>query len=241
MRDLILDATNGREFDIAQRYCGIAPGRCGDREHHQPCPFCEGKDRFWFYPKTGTFHCRQCEFGGNIIDLLITVNRLTFRQAIEILAADLGIILPEPQKHARSPQKTTLWSDWENSRQDARMTIASLTLAYMRFVPATDGVDFLEATLETTREYAIQLVDYPLREIVEMLAINKCQGDRQEAWLVLDCLYTGKEIKSALVKHRVERAIQEIRMFVLKERRSFEKEIENRLKVVGYKRRKDDK
>lgn len=241
MRDLILDAARGNEFDIAQRYCGISPGRRGDREHHQPCPFCEGKDRFWFYAKFGTFHCRHCGFGGNIIDLLIAVNSLTYRKATELLAAEFGIIMPESQKRTRSPKISTLTADWENNRNDARMTIASLTLAYMRFVPATDGVDFLEATLETTREYAIQLVDYPLREIVEMLAINKCQGDRQEAWLVLDCLYTGKEIKSALVKHRVERAIQEIRMFVLKERRSFEKEIENRLKVVGYKRRKDDK
>ena len=41
------------------------------------------------------------------------------------------------------------------------MTIASLTLAYVRFLPATDWVDFREASIETTREYAIRLIDIP--------------------------------------------------------------------------------
>ena len=234
MRDLILDATKGHEFDLAMRYCGIAPGKRGDREHSQPCPFCEGDDRFYFVARLGRFFCRRCGFGGSIIDLLIAVNSLTYWQAIELLAAEFGIILPKSQKCARSPQKSTLCVDWEKDRNDARMTIASLALAYMRFLPATDWVDFREASIETTREHASRLIDNPLREIVNMVAIMKHQGDMQKAWIALDSLYTGKDVKSELLELNFNRVIQEIRMYSLKEHRELEKEVELELERIQH-------
>ena len=62
MRDLILDAIQGREFELALRYCGLTAGQRGDKEHHQPCPFCGGKDRFYFRKDKKKFACRQCGY-----------------------------------------------------------------------------------------------------------------------------------------------------------------------------------
>jgi len=56
------------------------------------------------------------------------------------------------------------------------MCIASLVLAYVRFVPAMDGIDFREASIETTREYASRLTGYTLRELVNIVAISRHGG-----------------------------------------------------------------
>jgi len=226
MRDLILDAVKGREFELACRYCGIAEGKRGDKEHHQPCPFCTGKDRFWFYPEHRTFHCRQCGFNGNLITLMMTTNAITYRQALETLSVETGILLPEKQK--RTP-RAPLSAIWGQNRDDARMTIACLVLVHLQFVPATDGIDFQTATIETVRQYASRLLDYRLEQIVELLAIEKYAGDRQKAWIVLECLYTGKDIAPALREYNINREIVKLRMFAMTERRKLELEIERML------------
>ena len=112
------------------------------------------------------------------------------------------------------------------------MTIAMLALAYLRFVPATDGIDFLEADFETTRKYAERLIDRQFHEIVELVANLKFAGDKAKARIVLDCLYTGKNIKSALREFNVNRAIQNIRAQSMKEHWQLEKEIQTELEKL---------
>ena len=45
-----------------------------------------------------------------------------------------------------------------------------------------------------------------------LLAVEKYESDTRKAWVGLDCLYTGKDIKSALRNYNVDKMIQEIRM-----------------------------
>ena len=115
------------------------------------------------------------------------------------------------------------------------MTIASLVLAYVRFVPAMDGIDFREASIETTREYASRLTGYTLRELVNVVAISRYAGDTQKALVVLDCLYNGRDWRHELRELNVNREIQEIRMFAMKERRELEKEIELEIEKLNRK------
>ena len=224
MKDLILDAIKGREFELALRYCGLTEGQRGDKEHHQPCPFCTdpGKDRFRFYPAHGTFHCRQCGFDGKILKLLMATNGITERKALETLASETGILLPKrPKRTQRSPIQTA----YERNQNDARMTIAMLLLAHLRFVPGTDGIDFEAATIETTRRYAETLTEYPLYQLVGLLATERCAGDRQKAWAALDCLYNGTDPKPRLREINFNRTINEIRIFTAKEHQKLEMEI----------------
>jgi hypothetical protein len=227
MKTLILEAIAGREFELAQRYCGITEGRRGDREHHQPCPFCQGKDRFNFSEKCWAFFCRQCGFGGDLITLMMAVNAITYRKSLETLADELGIVLPEQPKR---PKCVPLGTVWEQNKNDVRMTLASLVLVHLRFVPATDGVDFQAADIDTVRKYAARLTGHRLDEIVGLLASR--YGDRQKAWAALECLYTGKEIAPALREINVNRAISGLRMFAAKERRDREKEIETEIERI---------
>ena len=102
-------------------------------------------------------------------------------------------------------------------------------------MPGTDWIDFREATIETTREYASRLTGYTLRELVNVVAISRYAGDTQKAWVVLDCLYNGRDGAAELRKLKVDRAIQEIRMFAMKERRELEKEIELEIEKLNRK------
>ena len=237
MRDLILEAARGRELEFAVRYCGVSESRHGDREHHQACPFCAGKDRFWFSPRYRMFFCRQCGYKDTIIGLLKDTNGITFQKALETLAYETGVDLPKWTPKTPRAQTSAIWEGFrrqgtDEKRQEDRMTIAMLTLAYLRFVPATDGIDFLEADFETTRKYAERLVDRQFHEIVELVANLKFAGDKPKAQVVLDCLYTGKDITAALREFNVNRAIQNIRSQAMKEHWKLEKEIETELEKL---------
>jgi len=97
MRELILDFAAGNELELAGRYCGITVGKANSfrgfrAEFHMPCPFCAGKDRFWYSARRKRFYCRQCRFNGNIIDLIMAVNGISYWKALETLAAEFGVI-----------------------------------------------------------------------------------------------------------------------------------------------------
>ena len=165
---------------------------------------------------------------------MMATNALTFRDAVEILAAELGVILPDKQGKQRKSSKkqpASLYTIWEKDVNDAKMTIASLVLAHLRFVPATDGIDFADADIETTRKYAGRLVGYPLRDIIELLAIGKYECDTQKARIVLEHLYAGTNATNALAEINLCRSIQSIRVLAYKEHRELEKTIEYHLGV----------
>ena len=86
--------------------------------------------------------------------------------------------------------------------------------------------------METLREYASRLVEYPFGEIVGLLATEKYQGDKTKTMLALECLYFGKDLKTELANYNINRAIQEIRMFAAKERWKLEKDIETELEKL---------
>jgi phage/plasmid primase-like uncharacterized protein len=50
-----------------------------------PCPVCGGDDRFVITPSKGLWTCRGCNEGGNVIDLVIYLDKCDFLTAIETL------------------------------------------------------------------------------------------------------------------------------------------------------------
>jgi hypothetical protein len=69
-------------------------GRGSEREG--PCPICGGTDRFSINTKKQVWNCRGCDEGGDIIALVMHLDRLAFSEAVEKLAP------PKPKKRLRT-------------------------------------------------------------------------------------------------------------------------------------------
>jgi len=92
-----------RVFELAKEVFGLTDGK-NSTEHNQGCilPGCDSdEDGFRFNPKTKTFHCRKCKFGGDIIELSKKVFSDSFAQAHDRIAQASGYI------HANTPQQKT--------------------------------------------------------------------------------------------------------------------------------------
>jgi putative DNA primase/helicase len=62
----------------------------GRVERVGPCPMCGGVDRFGINTKKQIFNCRGCNVGGDVIALVQHLDRVSFRDAVEILAGHLA-------------------------------------------------------------------------------------------------------------------------------------------------------
>jgi len=95
---------SGRELSILQQIIGLPAGnKRHDPEHHQPCPIldCDSDDdAFYSREKSGTFHCRKCEFNGDIIDWVAKVKGISKTEAYDLIADHAGFTA-----HAGYPTK----------------------------------------------------------------------------------------------------------------------------------------
>ena len=77
----------GRTFDrVGKGLCGLTDGN--GKDHSQPCPFCEGDNRFWYSAKYERWFCRRCKptGGWDAIGLVMDVQGVDFREAIRLVA-----------------------------------------------------------------------------------------------------------------------------------------------------------
>ncbi|MCS6826373.1 MAG: DNA primase [Caldilinea sp.] len=75
------------------------------------CPFhSERTPSFVVFPHTGTWHCfGACGVGGDVFSFVMRKENLTFREALELLAAQVGVDLKVSGSEARSEQRTLLY------------------------------------------------------------------------------------------------------------------------------------
>lgn len=82
--------------DLARRYLELRP--MGNRLV-APCPFHqETKPSFSVNADEGTFYCFGCQAAGDIFDFYGRMNGMDFRESLEALAEETGVILPRYQK-----------------------------------------------------------------------------------------------------------------------------------------------
>lgn len=76
--------------EVAEQY-GFTPDRGG----YIQCPFHPGDQHasLKIYPGTGGWHCFGCGRGGSVIDFVMLLFGITFRQALVRLNADFGLSL----------------------------------------------------------------------------------------------------------------------------------------------------
>ena len=79
------------------------------------CPFHgEKTPSFTVYPENGSFYCFGCKAGGHVIQFVQEMERLSYREAVELLANQMHMTLPEmhedPEYEARRSRNERLFA-----------------------------------------------------------------------------------------------------------------------------------
>jgi len=95
---------------------GIELKRHGTADYVGRCPFHdEDEPSFIVTPGKNLFHCMGCDKGGSVIDLVMALDGLTFREAVDQLMTSTGLVTrgttakekkPEPDRPEIPPERT---------------------------------------------------------------------------------------------------------------------------------------
>lgn len=95
--------------DIVELISSYIPLKRAGRNFKAACPFHgEKTPSFMVSPQKQIFHCFGCGEGGGIFQFLTLVEKLTFPEAVEMLANKLGLAIPY-QKGENTKKKNTLY------------------------------------------------------------------------------------------------------------------------------------
>ncbi|MFH1504890.1 MAG: DNA primase [Candidatus Omnitrophota bacterium] len=95
--------------DIVELVSSYVPLKRAGRNFRAVCPFHgEKTPSFMVSPQKQIFHCFGCGEGGGIFQFLTLIEKVTFPEAVEILAKKLGMEVPE-QRGQLNKEKTILY------------------------------------------------------------------------------------------------------------------------------------
>jgi phage/plasmid primase-like uncharacterized protein len=124
---------------VAEQLLGRPLKKAAASEYVGPCPACrDGDDRFGVNVKKQLWHCRHCGKGGDVIALVMHVEGVGFREAVERLAGETSLIIrppprprnPDPDTDADRNSRLAL-PIWEAARS-IRGTLAERYLVHIR-------------------------------------------------------------------------------------------------------------
>ena len=109
------------------------------REHLGLCPFHKEKTpSFTVNDEKGFYHCFGCGEHGSAIDFVMKVENVSFPEAVERLAHDAGMAVPQdtPEERERSKQQQTLFDVMEKTavyyERNLRLPEGRVALDYLR-------------------------------------------------------------------------------------------------------------
>ena len=90
--------------DIVEIIGARVPLKKSGREYRACCPFHDEKTpSFWVSPAKQFYHCFGCSAHGTVVSFLMNFDRLSFVEAIEDLAARMGVEVPREQSTVGAP------------------------------------------------------------------------------------------------------------------------------------------
>ena len=83
----------GQEADLAAHIVGLTDGKkLNDPEHRQTCLICGRSDCFYFQQATAKFCCSQCNFSGELIQLIYKAKQVSHNEAYDIIETAITAI-----------------------------------------------------------------------------------------------------------------------------------------------------
>lgn len=100
-----------RRVDLVELVSRYTPLKRAGSVYKGLCPFhSERTPSFVVFPHTGTWHCfGACGIGGDVFSFVMRKENLTFREAVELLAAQVGVDLTATGGETRNEQRTRLY------------------------------------------------------------------------------------------------------------------------------------
>lgn len=93
------------------RQDGLTPRKASGNkggEYHSPCPGCGGEDRFHCWPEQnggeGSWWCRICDTGGDLIQYLIDYRGMDFKEAATLCGREVGGSSQQSRRVLRAPR-----------------------------------------------------------------------------------------------------------------------------------------
>jgi len=106
--DSFLDELAGRN-DIVDIVSGYVPLSLKSGSYWGCCPFhSEKTPSFHVLPDRQTYHCFGCGKGGGVINFIMEIENLSFRDAVEVLANRAGLPLPDDSTEEHRGRRTRM-------------------------------------------------------------------------------------------------------------------------------------
>ena len=133
-----------RQSDIVRVISDYVPLKKKGANWMACCPFHQEKTpSFSVNPAKDIFFCFGCQKGGSIFNFVMEMERVTFPEAVRIVAEKVGMPLPQMEKDNRQQQR------WEAERREAD-DIIKLNEQALEWWEAQMSTDTVEA--RTARE-----------------------------------------------------------------------------------------
>ncbi|MFN3980436.1 MAG: DNA primase [Caldilinea sp.] len=128
-----------QRVDIVELISRYTPLKRAGSVYKGLCPFhSERTPSFVVFPHSGTWHCfGACGTGGDVFGFVMRKENLTFREALELLANQVGVELKPVESDARGEQRSRLYE-----ANEAAATFYQQTLAH--HPAAADARAYLE-------------------------------------------------------------------------------------------------
>jgi DNA primase len=106
------------KVDIVELISQYVPLKGAGRNYKALCPFhSEKSPSFMVNPEKQIFHCFGCGAGGNVFGFVMRYENINFPEAVEILAAKAGVIIPKSTGGVQETQKKSLFEVMEKVTQ----------------------------------------------------------------------------------------------------------------------------
>ena len=137
--------------DIVEVISGYVPLKKAGKNFKARCPFHQEKTpSFTVSPERQMYHCFGCGAGGNVFSFLMAHQRMSFPEAVKLLAGKAGITLPKQGKTEEESSYALLYQANESATQHYQSNLKSPRASNVR-----DYLNKRGLTARTIEEFRI--------------------------------------------------------------------------------------
>jgi len=157
---------------------GIRLDKHGSRDLIGKCPFHEDENpSFVVTPEKNLFHCLGCDAGGSVIDLVMKLDKIDFKEAVQKLLTSTGLARPA----ADLPKRPAIPAEKANTLLERVVSVYEKT-----FAEVPDGKTYLEKRgITDAGLFSVHRIGYANGKLKELLPSSGTVRDELKAIGVL--------------------------------------------------------